>query len=254
MNASRSLLIGVLIALVSNPVWAQEPVPTTIVETPTTTKVKTKAEPKAKKEIKGHAETGGVSAETSLRWLTNGNTRYLKQNFRKDGRQQTDRDRQASGQKPHAIVLSCSDSRVPPEIVFDQALGEIFVIRVAGEALDSSVIASIEYAVAHLGPKLIVVMGHSQCGAVKAALTTKEGESAGSSDLDRLLSDIRPRLKNVSQSQPSKNLEIESALNADGVARDLIRRSAIIREKVEAGDLTIKTALYRIETGKVSFY
>lgn len=201
----------------------------------------------------GHGE-GGVKGEQSLQWLQNGNVRYLKRAFRADGRGAEDRKRLSTGQKPHAIVLSCSDSRVPPEIVFDQALGEIFVIRVAGEALDSSVVASIEYAIEHLGSRLLVVMGHSQCGAVKAALATKEGESAGSSDLDRLVGDIRPRLKTVAKEKPSTNFEVESAVNADGVARDLLKRSEIIRKKVEAGSLLIKTALYRIDTGKVSFY
>lgn len=200
------------------------------------------------------AASAGVSAEQSLKWLTNGNIRFVKKNFRKDGRSEQDRKRLLAGQKPHAIVLSCADSRVPPEIIFDQALGEIFTIRVAGEALDSSVIASIEYAVEHLGSKLLIVMGHTQCGAVKATLTTKEGDSAGSESLDKMIADIRPHLKTVSSDKTSPNLEIESTLNADGVARDLVHRSAIIRKKVEAGELKIKPALYRMDSGKVSFY
>lgn len=195
-----------------------------------------------------------VPAETSLRWLRNGNTRFVKRNFRNDGRDASDRRRLTAGQKPHAIVLSCSDSRVPPEHVFDQMLGEIYAIRVAGSALDSSVVASIEHAVEQFGSQLIVVMGHTQCEAVKMALATKEGASAGSQDLERLVADIRPRLKTVLKEEPSKNLEVESAVNADGVARELVRRSAIIRAKVESGDLVIKTALYRLDSGKVSFY
>ena len=195
-----------------------------------------------------------VNAEQSLRWLQNGNARYVNRRFRADGRSAADRKSQLGGQHPHAIVLSCADSRVPTEIVFDQALGEIFTVRVAGEALDSSVIASIEYAVEHLGPRLLVVMGHSQCGAVKAALEAKDGKSAGSPDLDRLINDIKPRLKTVLGTKPSKHLEVESAVNADGVARALVKRSEIVRKKVESGDLVIKTALYRIDSGNVSFY
>jgi carbonic anhydrase len=195
-----------------------------------------------------------ADAETSLRWLQNGNTRYLKKNNRADGKSSTDRKRLLSVQKPHAIILSCSDSRVPPEVVFDQALGEIYVVRVAGEALDSAVIATIEDAVLKLGPQLLVVMGHSQCGAVQAALELKDGDSAGSADLDRLLQDIKPRLKTVAKETPSATLEVESAVNADGVARDLVRRSEVIRKQVEAGRLTIKTALYRMDSGKVNFY
>jgi carbonic anhydrase len=184
----------------------------------------------------------------------NGNTRYIKKQFRADGRGPKDRQRLLGGQKPHAIVLSCADSRVPPEIVFDQELGEIFVIRVAGEALDSSVIASIEYAVEHLDPHLLIVMGHTQCGAIDATLKTKEGSSAGSEALDKLLADIRPRLKSIPEGKGSANLEIESTVNADGVARDLLKRSEIIKKRVDSGDLVIKPALYRMDSGKVSFY
>ena len=205
-----------------------------------------------------------VSAETSLKWLKHGNTRFVKHNFRADGRSEKDRERLVKGQHPHAIILSCSDSRVPPEIVFDQSLGEIFVIRVAGEALDSSVIASVEYAVEHLHSSLLVVMGHSQCGAIQATVQTPEASSAGSPDLDKLINDIRPRLaslKSESKSgsgnglgSPSTNLEVESVLNADGVARDLVKRSSILKNAVEQGTLVIKSALYRVDSGKVTFY
>jgi carbonic anhydrase len=195
-----------------------------------------------------------IEADQALKWLVNGNNRYVKKQYRADGRSAEDRKRLLTGQHPHAIVLSCADSRVPPEIVFDQMLGEIFTIRVAGEALDSSVIASVEYAVEHLHPRLLVVMGHTQCGAVEAVLKTKEGESAGSEALDKMIADIRPRLKSVPADKISPNLEVESTVNADGVARDLIRRSEIIRKKVEAGELVIKPALYRMDSGKVSFY
>lgn len=199
-------------------------------------------------------QSGENLSDRSLRWLQNGNTRFVTRRFRADGRQPADRERTKLGQKPHAIVLSCSDSRVPPEVVFDQGIGEIFVIRVAGEALDESSLASIEYAVEHLNPNLIVVMGHTKCGAVEAAMKVKEGTSAGSAHLDRLLAGIRPHLKSRSTEQPSPNLEIESALNADGVARDLISRSDIVRHKVEQGSLKIKSALYWIDSGKVKFY
>lgn len=197
----------------------------------------------------------GVKAEKALVWLQNGNKRYLKKANRADGKSQSDRKRLAKGQHPHAIVLSCSDSRVPTETVFDQALGEIFVVRVAGEALDTSVIASLEYAVEHLGPRLLVVMGHTSCGAVSAAIASKEGEAAGSASLDALIADIKPRLPNRSiAGVPSQNVEIESAANAQGVAADLIKRSQIIRDRVEKGDLVIKPALYDLDSGFVKFY
>ena len=215
-----------------------------------------KANEPAKKEvvIQSVSPSGDVTSETSLRWLQNGNTRYLKKTTRADGKSALDRKRLLKGQSPHAIILSCSDSRVPPEVVFDQALGEVYVVRVAGEALDSAVIASLEHAVQSLGPKLLVVMGHSRCDAVEAALNFKEGDSSLSPEFEKLLSDIRPRLKTVQKETPTETLEVESAVNADGVARDLVRRSELIRKKVEAGELTIKTALYRMDSGKVTFY
>ncbi len=193
-----------------------------------------------------------IPAEKSLGWLKNGNTRFLKGNFRKDGKSGADRKRLAGGQKPHTIVISCADSRVPPELVFDQSLGEIFVIRAAGEALDSSVIASAEYAVEHLGPKSIVVLGHTSCGAVKAAMETKEGTSAGSSDLDKLVADIKPRIAGVKK--VSSAVAEESAANAKGVAADLMKRSEIIKSAVEKKGVKITPALYDLDSGVVSFF
>ena len=140
-----------------------------------------------------HAVPPGVSAEQDRQWLSNGNVRFRTAKYRRDGKSMSDINKLAGGQKPHSVILSCADSRVPPELLFDQALGEIFVIRVAGEALDSSVIASIEYAVAHLGTRNIVVMGHTQCGAIKAAMGAKKGARSGSSSLDALVADSLPR-------------------------------------------------------------
>ena len=128
-----------------------------------------------------------------------GNKRFLKGNVRKDGIDSATIKKLSEGQKPHAIVLSCSDSRVPPEIIFDQKLGEVFVVRTAGQSLDSMAIASIEYAVAHLGSNLILVMGHESCGAVKAALSTLNGGDAGSPSLNKLVGDLHPRLKRFSE-------------------------------------------------------
>jgi carbonic anhydrase len=199
-----------------------------------------------------HHEDSGVAPEKAIGWLKNGNSRFVKGWRRKDGGTANDRARLAKGQKPHTIVLSCSDSRVPPEHVFDQALGEIFVIRVAGEALDSSVIASIEYAVEHLGSKLIVVMGHESCGAVKAALATAEGSSAGSPDLDKLVADIKPRLP--ASAAPSPNVIEESKINANGVARDLLARSTLLRERVNIGKIKIVPAMYYLGSGRVEFF
>ncbi len=216
-----------------------------------------KSEPK---KNHGHSGVESKSPTPDLvqKWLEHGNKRYVSNKVRTDGRKATDRNRLVAGQSPHAIVLSCSDSRVPPETVFDQALGEIFVVRTAGESLDSAVIASIEYAVEHLGPQLIVVMGHTSCGAVKAALTTEPGETAGSPSLDKLIAEIRPRIPGGEDRGPASShshaLEIESAANAQGVAAELSKRSEIIRTRILNGQLKIKPALYYLDTGIVKFY
>jgi carbonic anhydrase len=207
----------------------------------------------AREVATSHHRPDGVAADKALGWLKNGNIRYLKANYRSDGKSGKDRERLYKGQHPHSIVLSCSDSRVPPEHVFDQALGEVFVIRVAGEALDSSVVASIEYAVEHLGVNNILVMGHTKCGAVDASLKTAVGTSAGSADLDHLLADIRPRLTKLSREPASQDLYRESFQNAKGVAQDLVKRSALVRNFIESGKVKISSSIYNINTGIVDF-
>lgn len=198
-----------------------------------------------------HAEEAkGVPAEQALSWLKNGNKRFMKGHLRGDGQKRSDIIRLAKGQMPHTIVLSCSDSRVPPEIVFDQKLGEIFVVRTAGEALDHNVIGSIEYAVEHLNSHHLLVMGHTQCGAIKAALATINGGDAGSPSLNHLVKDLHPRLP---ATPATADVAVESFANARGVAADLVQRSALLRQAVADGKLTIHTALYHLNTGAVDF-
>ncbi len=204
----------------------------------------------------------GVTGDVSLGWLRNGNTRFVKNYLRNDGQNHDDVMRLSKGQHPHAIVLSCSDSRVPPELVFDQKLGEIFVVRTAGESLDDNVIASIEYAVVHLGARLLLVMGHTSCGAVKAAVNAKPGQSSGSPALDHLVLDIQSRIYEApvvvssaatSHAPSSPDLAQESWKNARGIVHDLKTRSTILRDAIEKGGLVIQSALYNLNSGVVQF-
>lgn len=199
------------------------------------------------------SERGPVPSEKALGWLKNGNTRFVKHSLRNDGDQAKDRARLVGGQKPHSIVLSCSDSRVPPEVVFDQKLGEIFVVRTAGESLDNSAVASIEYAVEHLGSNLIVVMGHESCGAVKAALATLDGADAGSPALNKLVQDLHPHLMSFKGKPTSEGALVEGWANVTGVAKDLVDRSQIVRDAVNSGEVKIQTALYHLGSGVVEF-
>lgn len=198
-------------------------------------------------------EAGPIDAETALRYLRNGNKRFTEHKLRNDGVSAKDLERLSKGQKPHAIVLSCSDSRVPPEILFDQKLGEIFVVRTAGQSLDSSAVASIEYAVSHLGSNLIVVMGHESCGAVKAALSTLSGGDAGSPSLNKLVGDLHPRLARFSRAPASAGFMNESWSNVEGVANDLAARSEIIQKSIESGEVKIEKALYHLGSGSVEW-
>lgn len=198
-------------------------------------------------------EVGPVNAAKSLEMLKSGNARFIQGVTRLSGTGKVDREKLVSGQKPHAIVLSCSDSRVPPEIVFDQKLGEVFVVRTAGESLDSSAIASIEYAVSHLGSNLIIVMGHESCGAVKAALATLKGGDAGSIWLNKLVADLHPHLKRFSELTQSDGVVVESWANVEGVAKDLVERSEIIKRLVGSGEVKIQNALYRLGSGTVEW-
>ena len=188
-----------------------------------------------------------------MKWIKNGNARFTSGHLRRDGQSKKDIARLAEGQKPHTIVLSCSDSRVPPELALDQKLGELFVVRTAGEALNDNAIGSIEYALEHLGSRLIVVMGHTSCGAVKAALATIDGADAGSPALNGLVRDIHPRLQSFKGRRPSSHVHDESWANANGVVQDLLARSTIVSAAIQTGKVKIVPALYDLETGKVDF-
>lgn len=209
--------------------------------------------PAAKAHEEHKRESGPVPGEKALGYLKNGNLRFIRGNLRRDGTDMATIKKLSTGQKPHTIVLSCSDSRVPPEVVFDQKLGEIFTVRTAGQALDSSAIASIEYAVSHLGSNLILIMGHESCGAVKAALATLKGGDAGSPSLNKLVGDLHPRLKRFSELSQTDGVLVESWVNVEGVATDLMDRSEIVRRLVESGEVKIQKALYHLSSGEVEW-
>ena len=210
-------------------------------------------EEKKSEETHHHAVAAGVPADKALVWLKNGNNRYLTGKLRTDGQNAKDRERLSKGQQPHTIILSCSDSRVPPEILFDQKLGEVFIVRAAGEALDNATIASIEYAVAHLGSNLLVVMGHDSCGAVKAAFETLGGADAGSPYLNNLVKDIHPRIQSFAGKKISERGNDESWANVQGIAKDLVERSAIIREAVTNKGFKIAKSVYHLSSGQVEW-
>jgi len=155
----------------------------------------------------------------------------------------------ADAQHPLAIVLSCADSRVPPELVFNVGLGDLFVIRTAGEVIDRSILGSVEYGADHLHIPLLVVMGHESCGAVKAAAEAKA--AAASPNLDYLLKAIQAVRKPSTQERD----EIKTLVlaNVEQVINDAMAKSAILPRLVDEGRLTVVGAYYELVSGRVIF-
>lgn len=188
-----------------------------------------------------------MSWEKALDRLKAGNKNFVADKLEGNLQDSSRRGDLTGGQAPFAIILSCADSRVVPELAFDTGLGEIFVLRVAGNVANTSTTASIEYAVAHLDVKLIVVLGHESCGAVTAAIA---GGDNGY-NLNHLLSHITPSIS------ASRKKDVNSVVkkNAKMTCNDLVNRSAIIRNATEKkrGELKIVPAYYNLGTGKVNF-
>jgi carbonic anhydrase len=192
----------------------------------------------------GHAPS---SPEDVVRGLLEGNARF------RAGHPRTrdlvaSRAQLAEGQHPGAIILSCSDSRVPPEMVFDQTLGDLFVVRVAGNVADTIALASIEYAAEHLHARVIVVLGHEKCGAVTAAAT---GAKMPSVHLQALVDEISPALLKREPTPGAALVHQGVEANVAATAAELLERSPILKEEAHAGKLRIVMAVYDLASGEV---
>lgn len=187
-----------------------------------------------------------MTIQESLDRLIEGNSRFVKDQL--DGKLQDNSRRESlvGGQSPYAIILGCADSRVIPELAFDTGLGEIFVVRVAGNVANSSSIASIEYAVAHLDVKLIVVLSHQSCGAVTAAV----GGGDNGYNLNHLLAHIAPAIASAKKDATINDI---SKKNAEHSVVELKNRSSILKDAIEKGNLKVIPAYYNLDTGKVDF-
>jgi carbonic anhydrase len=195
------------------------------------------------------ATPSDVTAAEALQRLEQGNARFATGHLSSTtpAALAASRTKVAQGQKPFAIIVGCSDSRVGPEVIFDQKVGDIFVIRTAGEVVDPVGLGSIEYAVAHLGSPLIMVLGHERCGAVAAAVA----EAREPGHIDTVLKAIQPAVKQTKgePGDPVHNAVCAQALN---VARQLQNAEPILKEAIQSGKLQIVAALYNLDTGKVS--
>jgi carbonic anhydrase len=159
------------------------------------------------------------------------------------------REELAKSQHPFAIIVGCADSRVPPELVFDQGLGDLFVLRVAGNVVDDHSLGSIEYAVDHLAVRLVVVLGHQSCGAVKAAKETIAANGKAPGHIQSLVTAIQPAVKAAGKADLEATIEV----NVKHVAQMLRSSMPVLKPKVDSGELQIVGAKYSLDTGAVRF-
>ena len=190
----------------------------------------------------------GVSKEIALQRLMLGNKRFVNSKMLHENQTAKRRTDLTKGQHPFAIVVTCSDSRVAPEILFDQGLGDIFVIRVAGNITDDNALGSIEYAVEHLKANLIVVLGHTKCGAVDA--TVKGGEVPG--HIKSICETIKPSVEKAKK-QDGDILENSIINNVLAVTEKIRDCEPILKELVKEDKIMVAPAEYDIATGKVTF-
>ncbi|MEJ2698347.1 MAG: carbonic anhydrase [Desulfuromonadales bacterium] len=205
------------------------------------------------------------SPDEALQRLMEGNKQYVANKLTSKSRSDTSsRIALANSQHPYATILSCSDSRVPPEIIFNKGLGEIFVVRVAGNVADPVILGSIEYAAEHLGSRLIMGLGHERCGAVKAAVETF-GKSTGSKNIDAIVKTIDTSLttatndckacqgdRKCAENKTSEFVECLADANAKRVAADLTMQSAILKHLVAENKIKIVAAKYDLDDGVVT--
>lgn len=197
-----------------------------------------------------------ITPEKALNMLKQGNIRFVKNlNSNRDLLQQANETR--NEQWPFATILSCIDSRTSAELIFDQGLGDIFSIRIAGNVVNTDIIGSMEFACKLAGSKLLVVLGHSKCGAVKGAC-----DHAEMGNLTELLSKIQPA---IYEEKTVKDIDTRNASNADFVqkvavinvkrsVKSIIERSYILEQMIENGEISIVGAMYDLDNGTVQFY
>jgi carbonic anhydrase len=202
-----------------------------------------------------------IPASEALERLRDGNDRFLSGIRTRDDTyaSQSRRTALTTGQEPFAIILGCSDSRVPAEIVFDQGLGDLFVIRVAGNVVAPSQIGSVEFAAARYGTRLVVVLGHSRCGAILATLEELQQPSENrSSNLHSIVDRIQPSVEALLETELRDDPEglVEQAVrsNISASAMQLRHGSGVLEQLIDTDDLLVVGAEYSLETGRVEFF
>ncbi len=200
-----------------------------------------------------------ISAEEALEKLIAGNNRFVEGNTQySELVNEQLRTRLVKGQNPWAVILGCSDSRVPLEIIFDHGLGDLFVIRVAGNIVAPSGVGSIEFAVESYGTPLVVVLGHTNCGAVNATLEAlRNPEAKRSHNLNSIVSRIRPTIETLMETDlsetPEKLAKYAVRANIRASVSQIRYASPLLEQRLQSGTLRVVGAHYSLATGKVDF-
>ena len=197
---------------------------------------------------------GSITPDISLDLLKKGNERFVK-NLKINRNLLQQVNDTCDEQWPFAVILSCMDSRTSAELIFDQGLGDIFSIRIAGNIINEDILGSIEFACKSAGAKFIVVLGHTKCGAIMGACN-----NVVMGNLTGLLEKITPSVKAANQiseipnSNDHKFVEIVSSINVKHSVNEILQRSPILMKMIETGEIGIIGAMYEVESGKVQFY
>ncbi|HZG25859.1 MAG TPA: carbonic anhydrase family protein [Chitinophagaceae bacterium] len=195
-----------------------------------------------------------ITPQQALDILTEGNKRFI-QNLKVNRNLLEQMNDTRDGQWPFAVILSCIDSRTSAELIFDQGLGDIFSVRIAGNVINEDILGSMEFACKIAGSKFIMVLGHTRCGAIKGACDHVE-----MGNLSTLLAKIQPSVtaeRNTTENRSSSNpdfVENVARINVKRNVKEILDRSEILKEMVEQGEIGIGGAMYDVQTGSVAFY
>ncbi len=195
-----------------------------------------------------------ISPSKALEILVEGNKRFMN-NLKANRNLLQQANETSDGQHPFAIILSCIDSRTSAELIFDQGLGDIFSARIAGNIINEDILGSMEFACKLAGSKIIVVLGHTQCGAVKGAC-----DHAEMGNLTALLAKIRPAVEDETKTKKNRNsknpafVENVGAINVKRTVKSILERSTILKEMVEKGEIGLIGGVHEITTGQVTYF
>jgi carbonic anhydrase len=195
-----------------------------------------------------------ITPSLALELLKEGNKRFIN-NLKVNRNLLQQANETSDGQHPFAIILSCIDSRTSAELIFDQGLGDIFSVRIAGNIINEDILGSMEFACKVAGSKIIVVLGHTKCGAIKGACDHVE-----MGNLTVLLNKIRPAVDDETQTKDNRNsnnpvfVENVATINVKRTVKSIMQRSTILKEMIESGQIGIAGGIHDITTGEVTFY